>query len=112
MLSKDKRLNLRKDFKWAASGKKLETKYLKLFISFGDNQMSKVGIAISGKVFKKAVERSYARRLISAAFEALYLNLPTNINILVLPKARVIEVKSGDLTLDLEAVLKHEKIIN
>lgn len=111
MLSKEKRLNLRKDFKWAATGKRLETKYLKLFVKFGDNQMPRVGIATSGKFFKKAVERNRARRLTSAAFEMLYQNLPPNINILVLPKIGMTGVKSGDVLLDLEEGLKREKII-
>ncbi len=111
MLPKHQRLNLKKDFKWAVSGKKLETKYLKIFVSFGENQIPKIGIAVSGKVFKKAVERSRARRLTSAAFEALYLSLPPRINILVLPKSGVINVKSGDVLLDLEEGLKKEKIL-
>ncbi|MDP3758166.1 MAG: ribonuclease P protein component [Candidatus Daviesbacteria bacterium] len=112
MLPKSQRLNLKKDFKWVAAGKKLETKYLKLFVKVGDNQMPRVGIAVSGKSFKKAVERNRARRLTSAAFEALYPNLPSTINIVALPKSRVINVKSGELLLDLEAVLRNEKIIN
>lgn len=112
MLSKDKRLNLKKDFKWAASGKRLETKYLKLFIKLGDNELPRVGIAVSSKSFKKAVDRNRVRRLTSAAFETLYSYLPERSNILVLPKTRVIEVKSGDLLLDLENILRHETIIN
>ncbi|MCR4305559.1 MAG: ribonuclease P protein component, partial [Candidatus Daviesbacteria bacterium] len=93
MLSKDRRLNLKTDFKWVASGKKLETKYLKLFIKPGDNEIPRIGIAISGKTFKKAVERNRARRLTSSAFETLFPSLPKGINILVLPKAGVIAVK-------------------
>lgn len=112
MLSKDKRLNLKKDFKWVAAGKKLETKYLKLFIKLGDNEMSRVGIALSGKVFPKANERNRARRLVSASFEALYSRLPPTINIVALPKTGVTKVKSGDVLLDLEDILKHEKIID
>ncbi len=94
-----------------AAGKKLDTKYLKLFVSQGGNLKPKVGIANSSKIFKKAVERNRARRLISAAFEALYSNLPSNINILALPKAGVVRVKSADIVLDLEEGLKKEKII-
>lgn len=112
MLPKSQRLNLKKDFKWVVGGKKLETKYLKLFIKLGDNKTPKVGIAVSGKVFKKAVERNRARRLTSAAFEALYPNLPSTVNIVALPKSRVINVKSGELLLELETILKNEKIIN
>lgn len=112
MLPKPQRLNLNKDFKWVSSGKKLETKYIKLFIKLGSNQESKLGIAVSSRIFKKAVERNRARRLISAAFESLVVKLPGNINILALPKAGILGVKSGDLLLELEAILKYEKIIN
>jgi len=111
MLSKDKRLNLRKDFKWVASGKKLETKYLKLFIKLGENEFPRVGIAVSSKFFKQATERNKARRLSSAAFEALYASLPPAINIVALPKSGVSKVKSSDVLLDLEEVLRYEKII-
>ncbi|MBI2196158.1 ribonuclease P protein component [Candidatus Daviesbacteria bacterium] len=111
MLPKPSRLNLKKDFKWVAAGKKLETKYLKLFIKVGDNQEPRLGIAGSGKTFPKAVERNRARRLVSAALEALYLNLPKSINIVALPKAGVIKVKSGDLLLDLEEGLKKAGLV-
>ncbi|EKD84579.1 MAG: hypothetical protein ACD_38C00193G0008 [uncultured bacterium] len=112
MLPKPQRLNLKKDFKWVASGRKLETQYLKLFVKTGSNQIPKVGIAISAKSFNKANERNRARRLVSSAFESVYLNLPENINILVLPKRGVLNVKSDLVLLDLEELLKHEKIIN
>ena len=94
------------------AGKKLEAKYLKLFIKLGDNKSPKIGIAVSSKVLRKATQRNRARRLVSAAIESLYLKLPNNINIIALPKAGVIKVKSGDVRLDLENVLKDEKIIN
>ena len=111
MLPKSQRLNLKKDFKWVAAGKKLETKYLKLFIKLGDNQIPKVGVAVSSKTFAKATERNRARRIVAAAVESLYQNLPNNINIIALPKAGVINVKSGDVLLDLEEGLKKEKIL-
>lgn len=111
MLSKDRRLNLKKDFKWVASGKKLETKFLKIFIRVGDNKLAKIGIAVSSKTFKKATERNLARRITSAAFESLYSSLPFAINIVALPKAGVTNVKSGLVLLDLEEELKKEKII-
>lgn len=112
MLPKEKRLNLKKDFKWVASGKRLETKYLKLFVKTGENQIPNVGVAVSSKVFKKATERNRAKRLASAVFEVLYSRLPNTINIVALPKAGVNKVKSSDILLDLEKILKDEKIIN
>ncbi len=111
MLSKDKRLNLAKDFKWVAAGRRLETKYLKLFVKSGDNQTPRVGIAVSSKVFKKAVERNRAKRLTSAAFEVLFLHLPGTINIVALPKVGVLKVKSAEVLLDLEEGLKKERIL-
>jgi len=112
MLPKPQRLNLKKDFKWTVSGKKLEAKYLKLFVKIGNNQIPKVGIAVSGKIFPKATGRNRVRRLTSAAFEVLYSNLPKDINILALPKAGINKVKSSDIVLDLEKILRDEKIIN
>ncbi len=112
MLPKSQRLNLKKDFKWVAAGKKLETKYSKLFIRVGENGKPRVGIALSSKNFKKAVERNRARRLIATAFQGLYFSLPGAINIVALPKPGVLGVKSGDVLLDLEIALKHEKIID
>src|SRR3989338_7023851 len=111
MLPKLQRINLKKDFKRVAAGKSLETKYLKLFFKLGDNEIPKVGIAPSSKVFKKATDRNRARRLVSAAFESLYKNLPNNINIMALPKAGITGVKSSDVLLDLEKVLKKAQII-
>ncbi len=112
MLPKSQRLNLKKDFKWVAAGQKLETKYLKLFIKTGDNVISRVGIAVSGKTFKKAHERNRARRLVAQAFQSTAYRLPPTANIVALPKEGILSVKSQDVLLDLEEILKHEKIIN
>ena len=112
MLPRSRCLNLKKDFKWVASGKRLESKFAKMFIKTGDNTFPRIGIAVSAKTFKKATERNRARRLISQAFQTIYCQLPAAINIAALPKASIVEVKSTDVSLDLEEVLKDEKIIN
>ena len=122
MLPKPQRLNLKKDFKWVVSGKKLETKYLKVFYRTGDlstsntpslreSECARVGIALSSKNFKRAVDRNRARRLTSKAFETIYSKLPTNVSIVVLPKTGVLSVKSDDLVLDLEGILEKESVI-
>lgn len=112
MLPKSQRLNLKEDFKWVATGKKIESKFSRLFIKTGDNTVAKIGIAVSGKVFKKAFQRNRAKRLLSQAFQSTYPQLPNNINIIALPKERLLEVKSADVLEDLEKVLKDEKIIS
>lgn len=112
MLAKSKRLNLKKDFKWVAQGKKIDTDFARLFVKSSDNSIPRIGIAVSSKFFKQATERNRAKRLIATAFESLYPDLPPNINIVALPKSGVLEVKSTDVLLDLERILKSEKIIS
>lgn len=112
MLPKPKRLNLKKDFKWVASGRKLDTGYLRLFLKEGENKIPRIGIATSIKSFRKSSERNRARRLASFAFEALYPKLPLPINIVALPKQGILSVKSQDVLSDLEKALINEKIIN
>lgn len=111
MLPTNQRLNLKKDFKWVAAGKKIDSKFAKLFIRVGDNQFPRIGIAVSSSIFKKATERNRARRVTSSAFEVLYQRLPNNINIVALPKRRVLEVKSAMVLLDLEDVLSKAEIL-
>lgn len=102
MLPKEKRVNLKFDFKNIASGTHLETKYLKLFLKFKEQDLAKVGIATSSKVFKKANQRNQVRRIVSSAFEKLYPKLPNNLSIVALPKMEALEVKSEDILKDLD----------
>lgn len=111
MVSRDKRLNLKIDFKWVASGQKIDTRFARLFFITGQNTKAKIGIALSGKNFKKANERNRARRLVSKGFELLYAKLPQDLNIIALPKASVLEVKSQEVLLDLEEGLKKAQVI-
>lgn len=112
MLPRPQRLNLKKDFKWVVSGKFLDCRFAKIYIRLGDNQMPRIGIAVSSKNFKQAVERNRARRLMSSAIQPLYGKLPPSSNIVVLPKTAILSVKSGDVLLELEQKLKESKIIN
>lgn len=105
MLPSKKRLNLKKDFKWVASGKKVESPLITLFIKRGENLFPRIGIANSSKVFKEATKRNRARRITSKGFEEIYNLLPKDINIVALPKQGLIDVKSQDVTLDLRRLL-------
>lgn len=103
MLPKEKRLNLNKDFRWVASGKKIENNLVKLFLKVSppsavEFQQPKIGISLSKNVFKRAVDRNRARRLVSKALENLYNELPKSINIVAMPKADILQVSSEELT--------------
>src|SRR3989344_1710424 len=97
MLPKSKRLNLNKDFRWVASGKKIENNLVKLFLKQDSNEFPKIGISLSKNVFKKAVYRNRARRLVSKALENVYNELPSGINIVAMPKEGVLQVSSDEL---------------
>jgi ribonuclease P protein component len=112
MLPKDKRLNLKTDFKWVASGKKIETQFVKLFLKHGENSFPRVGIAVSSKNLKNATDRNRAKRLVSQAFQSLYSLLPPTINIVALPKTGVVGVESNEVLRDVETFLRNEKIIS
>lgn len=118
MLPKNKRLNLKNDFSKVASGQRNEDDLVKIFSKYSSNKDPAVGIAVSAKTFKKAVERNRARRLISKVFENLYDRLPEGINLIIMPKEDVIKYKAHELEPKIEklliksGILKDEKNVN
>ena len=104
-------MNLKKDFKWVASGKKFETKFTKIFIRIGENNTPRIAIATAKANFKNASQRNRARRVTSTTLQDLYDKLPGDINIIALPKVGILEVKSTEVLKDLEEILKREKVI-
>lgn len=108
MLSKLNRLNLKTDFKFVSSGKSLSTPHLRLFLKKGDNTVPRIGVAITTKIFQKATDRSRAKRVVFASFTNLLPDLESNINIIALPKASVLEVKSDELFQELKKVFKND----
>lgn len=112
MLPRENRLNLKTDFKWVAAGEKIESRFLRLFFKLAENNQARVGIALSGKNFKKAVDRNRARRVTSQAFQSIYSALPKAANIVALPKTHILEVKSSEVLLDLQKTLQNAKIID
>ncbi len=104
MLSKDRRLNLKKKFKWVASGKKVYTGHFKLMYRFSNNPHPKVGIALSSQLFRKANKRNRARRLTSRVVENVYKKLRKDLNLVIMPKPEVLNTKQEDLFQELENV--------
>lgn len=111
MLPKNKRLNLKRDFLKVVSGQKNEDDLVKLFSKYGENKDPLIGIAVSSKTFKKAVERNRARRLVSKVCEDLYDRLPEGLNLIVMPKAEVLIYKSFELEPKIEKSLMKAGIL-
>ncbi len=103
MLPKSDRLNLKVDFKRVSLGRRFETEYLKIFLLTGQGS-TKLGIAVPSKVFKKAHERNRVRRVVATAFQEVFNTISSGVHILVLPKSKVIEVKSQKLIDDVKTV--------
>lgn len=93
MLRAVKRLNLSKDFKWVAKGRKIETPLFKIFYRTGENVQAKVGVALSKNYFRRAHERNQVKRMISQVIEQLYDGLPSNLNLVIMPKSAVLEIE-------------------
>lgn len=106
MLPKDKRLNLSTDFKWVSSGKAFQSEHFRIFCKLGENKLARVGVAVASKHFPKAVERNRAKRILFHAFEKIYKDLPSNSNILTLPKPGIDNVKSDELQSELKKSLE------
>lgn len=105
MLPKKNRLDLKKSYSYVAVGKRVEGANIKLFYRFSDSTWPLVGISTSAKMFKKAVDRNRARRLLSAAFENLYQKLPKSINIVALPKSGILKMGSSEAVKEVEELI-------
>lgn len=104
MLPKSKRLNLKVSFKWVAAGSKTQTNNLKVMYRFGENEIPLVGIALSSKVFKVSTQRNRAKRLASRAVEENYSSLKKNLNLVIMPKATIMEQQPNALVEELKNV--------
>ncbi len=111
MLSRDKRLNLKKEFSYVASGQKLEDSLVKIFYRFGQNPLPKVGIAISSANFKHAVDRNRARRVVSSVVEDLYQYMNQNLNLIILPKQLVLSSDHDTLSKQLKNLLESKNLL-
>lgn len=97
MLPNNKRLNLSQDYKWVASGKRIETLSFKLFLKLGRNTLPKIGVALSKQSFPKANLRNKAKRITLLTVEPLYERLPNNLNLVIMPKSVCLEKSSETL---------------
>jgi ribonuclease P protein component len=104
MLLKSKRLNLKKDFKWVAAGKKTQTSHFRLMYRLGENEEPLVGIALAKQHFRKAHDRNRARRLTSKVVESQYSRLRNRLNLVIMPKVEVLVVPQETLIKELTNV--------
>ena len=105
MLSKSKRLNLSKNFKWVTQGKKVECSSFKIFYRAGENNFPLVGIALRKAYFHDANKRNQAKRIVSSEIEKHYENLPSSLNLVIMPKELILKTTKEDLKKEIESVI-------
>ena len=76
------------------------------------NFPTRIGISISTKVSKKAVQRNLIKRRIRAAFQELLPRINGGWHIVIVVKNRAVECKYVDFLRELEQLLIESKIIN
>ena len=112
MLSKEKRLNLKKSFRWVRAGSVVGDESLKIFYRCGTQPRSLVGIAISSSVSSLATKRNRVRRLTSSVFESLYDELKTGLNVVAMPTNKVLQLSSSELTNKVKVLLEGKNLLN
>lgn len=104
MLPKSKRLNLKRNFNWVISGKKVETTLFKLFYRIGENTKPLVGVTIPKHVIKKAQDRNNIKRFIYRAVSQFYTDLPNNLNLVIIPKGDISKKQIDQLIGELNVI--------
>ena len=104
MLPKSKRLNLSKDFKFVASGVKINTPHFKVMYKFKGDLEPLAGVAISKQNFKKAVDRNKAKRISFNELKKIYPSLKRGLNLVIMPRAQILSVGEDDLSLELRKI--------
>ncbi|MBI4039832.1 ribonuclease P protein component [Candidatus Daviesbacteria bacterium] len=94
-----------------ASGQKFSNPWVKIFAKDGANKTPRVGIPLSSKDFKLAVDRNRARRLVASAIQPLYPRLKDGLNLIVMPKPLVLGISPADLSKQLEELFVKSKLL-
>ncbi len=110
-LSKKERLKKKKEFKKVFDNQYVGYgKYMVLLYAPNDLNYSRVGIIVSKKVSKKAVDRNRAKRLLREVFR-LNKNLIKNGDYILIARKNILGIKLKDLQEDFINILKGKKLI-
>lgn len=113
MLPKKNRLKKKKDFERVFMNGKI-IKCQDLFLKYIDNDKedTKIGIVVSKKVSKKAVDRNKAKRRIREAFRLIGSKLKNGINMIAVAYPSVKNREFSDIKEQIEAALTKAELIN
>jgi ribonuclease P protein component len=109
MLAKNQRLNLKTNFRWVASGQSFTSRNFKLFYRLGENDHPLVGVSIVSAQFKKANLRNSAKRICFKMVREHYDQLHKNINLVIMPRAQVLELPPEELSREFQNAISNLK---
>ena len=110
MLAKNQRLNLKTHFRFVASGKSVTSKNFKLFYRLGENPAPLIGVSIVSAQFKKANLRNKAKRIMFDLVKESYDQLHKNLNLVIMPRAQVLDLETGELEAEFKHAISNIKI--
>lgn len=106
MLLKRQRLNLKRNFSWVVSGKKIDAASLKIFTRLGKNSTPRVSVTCSKKIFGNAPAVNKVRRRVYMALKEIYPQLHKQLNLVIMPKKEAENKNLNELILEIkEAIL-------
>ena len=87
MLKKNRRVNLKTEFKRIAQGKRLETEHF-VFFTLQTKELHdvRVGVAVAKKNYRHAHERNKVKRICFTVIENVMERLSKGMNLVIMPK--------------------------
>ncbi len=110
MLLKSRRLNLRTNFRWVASGQSFTSENFKFFYRLGENETPLVGVSIVSAQFKKANLRNQAKRIMFNLANLNYHKLHKNLNLVIMPRSQVLDLSPEILNKEFSYAISRLKI--
>lgn len=112
MLSKAKRLNIRKSFSWLRSGTRVETEHLGILYKYSPDHKPKLAVRILKTNFKKSTTRNKIRRLVFKGIELVYDKLKTGVCIIITVKPNILYLDNGNIPQAVVEILNQAKLLN
>lgn len=85
-----------------------------LILAFAPNELAtlRIGLVVSKRVSKHAVERNYVKRLLSEAIRPILADIPAGWDLVISAKTSIIGVNLLDLVEDLQTLLRRARLLN
>ncbi len=113
MLSKKRRIKKKKEFEDVfKKGDKFASALFTIRVQKNTLSFSRFAFASPSKVFRKAVERNRARRIMRGLVEELFESIKEGLDIIFIAKRDIIKASHEEAKKDMEEIIKNSGIKN